>query len=107
MITIVGALLFPGFRATFLSVGGAEIIEEEFEGDTRAGRTDISRAAAPDVAKTGGSALGDERDSWFVGDGVIDDPAVHDGGEDRAVGLHGGHDGKAVLIGQERPDGVE
>ena len=31
---------------TFLYVGGTEIIEEEFEGDTRAGRTDISRAAA-------------------------------------------------------------
>jgi hypothetical protein len=59
------------------------------------------------VAETGRTAEGHESDSWFVGDWMIDDAAVHDRRQHCAVGLHGGHDSEAVFFGQERPDGVE
>ena len=59
------------------------------------------------MAEPGRTAERYEGDAWFVGDRMIDDATVHDGRENRAVGLHGGHDGKAVFLGEERPDGVE
>ena len=67
----------------------------------------LTPAAAVVLAETGRTAEGHEGEAWFARDGMIDDAAVHDGREDCAVGLHGGHDGEAVFFGQERPDGVE